>query len=68
MARAARTHPTKETLQRNSVAELNRYIRSLRAELKWRRSGPVHKSLTKRLEVAEKVRESRRGQEFAGDV
>jgi hypothetical protein len=68
VSRAARTFPSKAELQRSTVAELNRYIRSLRDELKWRRTGPVHKELVKRLEVAEKVREIRRGQEVPGDA
>ncbi len=68
MSRAACIFPTKHELQRRTGGELNRYIRGLRDELNWRRTGPVHKSLIKRLEVAEKVRKIRRGREAAGDV
>jgi hypothetical protein len=48
--------PTKEDLVLMSVKELNSLIRDLRAQLEWCRFGPVHKSVVKRLEVAEKVR------------
>ena len=68
MSRAAVTYPTKQELQEKSVGELNRYIRRLRAQLEYLSSGPVHKHLIKQLEVAEKVREIRRGQEAAGEV
>jgi hypothetical protein len=50
-----------------SVAELNSHIGQLRKELEWR-SGPVHKIVSKLLEVAVKVRELRIGQAAAGDV
>jgi hypothetical protein len=51
-----------------SVAKLKQHIRSIRQRLSIYPSGPVHKSLTKHLEVAEKVRELQRGKEVAGDV
>jgi len=50
-----------------TVAQLNAYIAGLRRELEWTR-GFVHKAVSKRIEVAEKVRELRRGREEAGDV
>jgi uncharacterized small protein (DUF1192 family) len=60
--------PTKEDLVLMSVRELNAYIRGLRGELEWRKTGTVHKSVLKRLEVAEKVRALALGREAAGDV
>ena len=52
-----------------SVEELNAYIRKLKQELTWRpKTSPAHKSVTKQLEVAEKLRELQRGREVAGDV
>lgn len=68
MSRASVTYPTKQELEKKSVGELNRYIRRLRAQLEWQTTGPVHKYLLKRVEVAEKVREIRRGQEAAGEA
>jgi hypothetical protein len=41
-------------------SELDLYLEQLRAELEWR-SGPVKKIVAKRLQVAEKVLESREG-------
>jgi hypothetical protein len=40
-----------------SLEQLDRYIRGLRLELEWRKSGPVHKVRTKQLQVAVKVRD-----------
>jgi ribosomal protein L29 len=68
MSRAARTFPSKDELRLMSVAELNAYLRRLRADLAWCKSGPVHKALVKRIGVAEKVRDIRVGQEAQGDV
>lgn len=52
-----------------SVTELNAHIRELRYELTWRpKSSFAYKSVSKRIEVAEKVREIQRGKEEAGDV
>lgn len=62
MSRAAITYPEKDQLRQMSVAQLNAYIGELRAALKWR-TGPAHKAISKRLEVAEKVRELQRGKE-----
>lgn len=42
-----------------SLEQLDAYIRGLRRELEWRKSGPVHKVRTKQLEVAIKVRDVR---------
>jgi hypothetical protein len=50
-----------------TVAQLNAYIHDLRRELEWRRDGPVHKAVSKRLEVAVKVRDIQLGNEVAGD-
>jgi hypothetical protein len=68
MSRAAVTYPTKDELEGMSVAKLNQYIRWLRERLSLYKSGPVHKALSKRLEVAEKVRELQRGRELASDA
>jgi hypothetical protein len=68
MSRAAFIYPTKDELRSMSVAKLKQHIRSIRQRLSIYPSGPVHKSLTKHLEVAEKVRELQRGKEVAGDV
>jgi len=52
-----------------SVAQLNAHIRALRLELTWRpKASYAFKSVSKRLEVAEKVRELQRGREATGDV
>jgi hypothetical protein len=50
-----------------SVAELNRYLRELRADLTWCKTGPGHKTLLKLIAVVEKVRDIRKGQEATGD-
>ena len=55
-------------MRRMTVSELNAYLRELRADLKWCKSGPVHKTLLKLIAVAEKIRDIRIGQEAAGDV
>jgi hypothetical protein len=68
MSRAATNYPTTADLRSMSVAVINRYLRSLRYRLSLYKSGPVHKALTKRLQVAEKVRELQRGREAAGDA
>ncbi len=60
MSRAARSYPTKEQLQVMPRSELDLYLERLRAELEWR-DGPVKKVVAKRLQVAEKVLESREG-------
>jgi len=67
MSLAAITYPTKEELQAKSVGELNRYIRRLRAQLEYLSSGPAHKHLVKQLEMAEQVKELRRGEQAAGE-
>ena len=59
--------PTKDELRDMTVDELNAYIGRLRSELTGR-AGPSYKSVTKRLEVAEKVRDLRRGHEAAGEA
>jgi len=61
-------YPTKDKLKSMSVAKLNQHIRSVRGRLSFYPSGPVHKFLSKHLEVAEKVRELQRGKEAAGDA
>ena len=68
MSRAAVNYPTKDELRRMTVAQINAYIRRLRDRLSYTHSGPVHKVLSKHLEVAEKVRELQRGREVAGDA
>jgi hypothetical protein len=50
-----------------TVEQLDIYISGLRSELCWR-VGPAFKGVTKELEVAEKVRDLRLGQEAAGEV
>ncbi len=49
-------NPSKDQLKEMTLAEIDGYIRSLRDELRWRKSGPVHKVRVKQLEVAIKVR------------
>jgi hypothetical protein len=49
-------NPSKDQMRAMALEEIDQYIRSLRDELKWRTSGPVHKARTKQLEVAIKVR------------
>jgi hypothetical protein len=68
MSRAAFTYPTKDQLKSMSVASLDQHIRSIRRRLVAFPSGPVHKSITKHLEVVEKVRELQAAKEAAGDV
>ena len=68
MSRAAVTYPSKDQLNQMSVAELNAYIGRLRSRLSISRSGPVHKALSKHLEVAEKVRGLQQAREAAGDA
>ena len=69
MSRAAIHRPKKDDLRKMSVVELNAHIRALKSELTWRpKTSYAYKSVAKQLEVAEKVREIRRGQEKAGDV
>ena len=68
MPRAAVTYPTKDELRGMSVVQLNAYIRRLRDRLSYTHVGPVHKTLSKHLGVAEKVRELQRGREVAGDA
>jgi hypothetical protein len=48
------------------MSEINTYIRDLRAALRWR-VGPAKRAVVKRLAVAEKVREIRRGRDVAGE-
>jgi ribosomal protein L10 len=60
--------PTKEDLVLMSAKELTALIRGLRSKLEWCKTGPVHKSVVKRLEVAEKVRALVRDREAAGDA
>jgi hypothetical protein len=67
MTRSPPPRPSKAELGEMTVAQLNAYIAGLRRELEWTR-GFVHKAVSKRIEVAEKVRELRRGREEAGDV
>jgi ribosomal protein L29 len=67
MTRSPPPRPTKAELGEMSVAELDAYIRVLRRELEWAQ-GSRRKAVSKDLEVAEKVRELRRGREAAGDV
>jgi hypothetical protein len=49
-------NPSKDRLKEMTLGEIDQYIRSLRDELQWQRSGPVHKVRVKQLEVATKVR------------
>jgi hypothetical protein len=52
-----------------SVAQLSAHIQALRQELGWRpRASYAYKSVSKRLEVAEKLLELQRGKEETGDV
>jgi ribosomal protein L29 len=67
MTRSPDPRPTKDELRDMTVEQLNVYIGHLRSELDWR-VGPAFKSVPKRLEVAEKVRDLRRGQEAVGGV
>ena len=67
MTRAPPRAPNKEDLRKMTVAQLNAYIHDLRQELEWRR-GPAHKAVSKRLEVAVKVRDVQLGNEAARDV
>jgi hypothetical protein len=67
MPRSPDPHPTKDELRDMTVKGLNAYISHLRSELGWQ-TGPSHKSTTKRLQVAEKVRDLKRGQEAAGEA
>jgi hypothetical protein len=68
MSRAAVTYPTKDELRAMSVAKLNQHISWLNLRLSIYKSGPVHKSVLKHLQVAEKVREIQRGNEAAGEA
>jgi hypothetical protein len=67
MTRSPPPHPTKAELGKMTVAELDAYIHELRSDLTWARRFAL-KDVEKRIEVAEKVREIRRGREAAGDV
>jgi hypothetical protein len=67
MTRPPPPRPTKAELGEMSVAALDAYIRELRRDLVWARKF-VLKDVEKRIEVAEKVRELRRGREAAGEV
>ena len=67
MTRSPDPRPTKDELRGMTVEQLDIYISGLRSELCWR-VGPAFKSVTKELEVAEKVRDLRLGQEAAGEV
>ncbi len=68
MTRQPEPHPTKSQLGEMTVAQLNDYIRSLRRQLEWCKSGPVHNIRTKQLEVALKVRDIRNGRERADEA
>lgn len=68
MTRAPPRAPTKEDLRKMTVAQLNAYILGLRRELEWRRDGPVHKIVSKRLEVAVEARDIQLGNLAVGDV
>jgi ribosomal protein L29 len=67
MTRSPDAPPAKDELREMTVEQLNAYINRLRSELAWRK-GPSHKHTTKLLDVAEKVRDLRRGHEAAGEV
>lgn len=67
MTRHPNRHPSKTQLHAMSAADLNHYLRELRAEISWR-TGPVLKARLKQLEVAEKVRDLQVGREAAGEV
>jgi hypothetical protein len=67
MTRSPDPRPTKDELRDMTVEQLNVYIGHLRSELGWR-VGPSHKYVTKKLELVEKVRDLRRGQDAAGEV
>ncbi len=67
MSRAAVTYPDKDDLRKMSSFELEAYIQKIRQNISWRSGGPVVKFLTKRLEVAEKVRASKLGIETQSD-
>jgi hypothetical protein len=49
-------NPSKDQLKEMALGEIDGYIRGLRDELQWRKSGPVQKVRQKQLEVAIKVR------------
>ena len=49
-------NPSKDRMKAMTLDEIDLYIRNLRAELQWQKSGPVHKTRVKQLEVAIKVR------------
>lgn len=67
MTRSPPPRPTKAELGDMSVEQINAHIRELQSELEWAQ-GYRHKAVSKDIEVAEKVRELRRGREAAGDV
>jgi hypothetical protein len=68
MSRAAVTYPSKDELRAMNVMELTMYIQALQQRLAVYKTGPVHKTLVKHLEVAVKVREIQRGREGESDV
>ena len=51
-----------------TAAQLNEHVRQVKQRLSMYPSGPVHKFLSKHLEVIEKVQELHHGQESEGDV
>ena len=67
MTRSPDPRPTKDELRGMTVEQLDIYISGVRSEL-CSRVDPAFKSVTKELEVAEKVRDLRLGQEAAGEV
>jgi hypothetical protein len=67
MTRSPDPRPTKDELRKMTVNQLNAYVSRLRSELAWRK-GPSHKHVIQLLEVAENVRDLRRGHEAAGEV
>jgi hypothetical protein len=50
-------NPSKDELRAMTLEQIDDYIRWLRQELTYRKSGPVHKTRSKQLEVAVKVRD-----------
>ncbi len=51
-----------------TVIQITNYIQTLDKRLAVYKTGPVHKSLLKHMEVAVKVREIQRGNEVLSDV
>jgi len=66
MTRAAITYASKDELRKMTTAEINSYIRDLQSASGWR-VGHARRAVERRLEVARKVQEVRRGRDAAGE-